>query len=286
MTILRHTDVITTARHRLTRLASGLLLLAASTTAAADWRSDAVNTLVRESGAHRLVVLGEMHGTREIPLLAGDLVEHWSEAAPVLLALEIPTREHSALREAVTGGGTDALIDRLRQRPWWALSPEQSDGRRSEDVLSLVQRIGALRSAGHDVAILPFDPRSRDCYERGNCEAVMADMLRRAYDGFPAGRIVVVVGNLHAMRQRPTDPASPFAGTTPMTAHLHDLAPVSIDITAERGQFWACQDIDACGTVDVSRPRPAGRQPADAPYHYRLVLPAFTPIRQVGEMHR
>ena len=68
-----------------------------------------------------------------------------------------------------------------------------------------------------------------------------------------------------------------------MTAHLRDLAPMSIDITAERGQFWACQDVDACGPVTVGRPRPGGRQPDDAPYDYRLVLPAFTPIRQVGD---
>lgn len=282
MTILRHTDVITTTRRPLAWLTGALLLLAAST-AAADWRSNAVDTLVRESGEHRLVVLGEMHGTREIPLLAGDLVEHWSKAGPVLLALEIPAREHSALREVVTGGGTDALIDGLRQRPWWALPPEQSDGRRSEEVLSLVRHIGALRSAGRDVALLPFDPRDIRCYERGNCEAAMAHVLRRAYDALPAGRIVVVVGNLHAMRQPPADPASPFAGMTPMTAQLRDLVPVSIDIIAERGQFWACQDADACGTVTVGRPRPGGRQPDDAPFDYRLVLPAFTPIRQVGD---
>ncbi|MDR7192610.1 calcium-binding protein [Luteimonas terrae] len=286
MTILRQTDVITTARHRLTRLVSGLLLLAASTTAAADWRSDAVNTLVRESGAHRLVVLGEMHGTREIPLLAGDLVEHWSEAAPVLLALEIPTREHSALREAVAGGGTDALIDALRQRPWWALSPEQSDGRRSEDVLSLVQRIGALRNAGHDVAILPFDPRSQRCFELDTCEAAMAHVIRRAYDALPRGRLVVVTGNVHAMRQRPPSVPALFP-QVPMTAYLRDLAPVSIDISAARGAFWACMDDGPCrATAADTLPREAGRQPDDAPFDYRLVLPAFTPIRQVGEPDR
>lgn len=283
MTILRRIDVITTARRQLAQLAGGLLALAVSTSATADWRRDAAETLIQVSGDHRLVVLGEMHGTREIPLLAGDLVEHWSEAGPVLLALEIPVGEHTALREAVTGGGTDALIDRLRQRPWWGMLPVQSDGRRSEDVLSLVQRIGALRRSGHDVAILAFDPRSQRCYAQGSCEAAMANVLRRAHDALPAGRLVVVTGNLHAMRQRPVDPASPFAKQTPMTAYLHDLSPMSIDITASSGAFWACQDIDACGLVTVNGSLPGGRQPDDAPFDYRLVLPQFTPIRQVGD---
>ncbi|UHH10031.1 calcium-binding protein [Luteimonas fraxinea] len=283
---MRHTDVITTATLQLKWLVGGLLLLAALTTAAADWRRDAVDTLVRESGDHRLVVLGEMHGTREIPLLAGDLVERWSTSGPVLLALEIPAREHPALREVVTGGGTEALIDGLRQRPWWTLSPDQSDGRRSEDVLSLVQRIGALRGEGRDVTILAFDPRSQRCFELDNCEAAMAHVLRRAYDAFPRGRILVVTGNVHAMRKRPPNAPALFP-QMPMTAHLRDLVPVSIDISAARGAFWACMDDDACRAFPADTlPRNAGRQRDDAPYDYRLVLPAFTPIRQVGEAGR
>ncbi|RPD88626.1 hypothetical protein [Luteimonas sp. 100069] len=156
MAILRQADVITTTSRRLAQLAQlagSLLLFAVSMTAAADWRRDAVETLLRESGEHRLVVLGEMHGTREVPLLASDLVEHWSRTGPVLLALEIPVREHAALRAAVTGG------------------------------------------------------------------------------------------------------------KNPMTAYLHDLDPVTIDIAAERGQFWACPEVDACGVVTINRARPSGRQP-------------------------
>ncbi len=286
MTILRRTHVITTATRPLKGLAGGLLLLAASTAAAADWRSEAVDTLVHESSDHRLVVLGEMHGTREMPLLAGDLVEHWAKSGPVLLALEIPAREHPALREVVTGGATDDLIEGLRQRPWWALPPEQNDGRRSEDVLSLVQRIGTLRRFGHDVAILPFDPRSRRCFELDTCEAAMAHVIRRSYDALPRGRLVVVTGNVHAMRQRPPDVPALFP-QMPMTAHLRDLAPVSIDISAARGAFWACMDDGPCrATAADTLPRQAGRQPDDAPFDYRLVLPAFMPIRQVGEPDR
>lgn len=284
MTILRQNDRITTTRRHSMRRACILLWLAMSTTAnAAEWRNNAVETLVRESGDRRLVVLGEMHGTREVPQLAGDLVEHWSKAGPVLLALEIPAGEHVALRDAVAGHGTAAAIAPLRGRSWWQMPATDNDGRRSEDVLALVARIGRLHEAGRDVAILPFDPRNRRCFELDICEAAMAHVIRRAYDALPVGRIVVVVGNLHAMRHPPSDPASPFAGKTPMTAHLRDLAPVSIDITAERGQFWACQDVDACGKVVVGRPRPGGRQPDDAPYGYRLVLPSFTPIRQVDD---
>lgn len=279
MTILRHAAVITTARRPLARLAGGLLWLAASTTAAADWRSDAVDTLVRESAGHRLVVLGELHGTREVPLLVGDLVEHLSTAEPVLLALEIPVGEHAALRDAVSGA--DAAIDPLRQRPWWRIPAAENDGRRSEDALALVERIARLRRTGRDVAVLPFDPRGRRCFELGTCEAAMAHVIRRAHAALPRGRIVVVTGNVHAMRQRPHD-ASALLPQLPMTAHLRDLDPLSVDIAAHRGEFWACMDIDHCGPAPVTPPGESGPQPDEAAFDYRLVLPAFSPILQVG----
>ena len=148
------------------------------------------------------------------------------------------------------------------------------------------QRIGTLRSEGRDVAILPFDPRSQRCFELDNCEAAMAHVLRRAYDALPRGRILVVTGNVHAMRKRPPNAPALFP-QMPMTAHLRDLAPVSIDISAARGAFWACMDDGPCRTTTADNlPRDAGSQSDDAPYAYRLVLQAFTPIRQVGEADR
>lgn len=280
MTILRHRDVITSATRQLQPLALGIALGALSAPAATDWRAEAVYTLTRESDGHRLVVLGEMHGTREIPLLAGDLIERWSDASPVLLALEIPAREHDALREAVASGGADAAIGRLRQRAWWQVPADENDGRRSEDVLALVRRIGRLKSSGRDVAILPFDPRDVRCYQRGTCEAAMAHVLRRAHDAFPQGRIVIVTGNVHAMRARPANAPDGFP-KQPMTALLRDLKPYSVNVTAERGAYWACGDT--CGIFEVALSRGGGREGAGSPFDYRFVLPVFTPIRQVGE---
>ncbi len=263
MSILRHRDVITSATRQLQRLAFGIALGALSVTAAADWRADAVDTLTLQSDGHRLVVLGEMHGTREIPLLAGDLVERWSDASPVLLALEIPAREHDALREAVASGGADAAIDRLRQRAWWQVSTDENDGRRSEDVLALVRRIGRLKASGRDVAILPFDPRDLRCYQRDTCEAAMAHVLRRAHDAFPHGRIVVVTGNVHAMRARPADAPEGFP-KQPMTALLQDLEPYSVNVTAARGAHpsitgWCCRRSRRSGRSASRRINPASK---------------------------
>ena len=82
------------------------------------------------------------------------------------------------------------------------------------------------------------------------------------------------------MRLRPDNAPEGFP-KQPMTALLRDLKPYSVNVTAERGAYWACRDT--CGIVDVAPSRGGGREGARSPFDYRLVLPAFTPIRQVGE---
>lgn len=282
MSILRQNTGCATKARGFVRLMLCALVCMLATEATAAWRVEAAETLAERAGDHRLIVLGEMHGTQEVPLLAGDLVERWSEHAPVLLALEIPVSEHVALAASVAAGGDATTLDALRRRTWWQRPPQESDGRRSEDVLALIQRVGRLRQAGRNVAVLAFDPRDARCFERGNCEAAMAHVLRRAHGALPQGRLLVVTGNVHAMKRRPRN-APPLLPQMPMTAHLRDLSPVSIDIAARQGVFWACAGEDTCGPMQASQPGRGGPLDADAPFDYRLVLPSFTLIRHVGE---
>ena len=98
---------------------------------------------------------------------------------------------------------------------------------------------------------------------------------------FGEARIVVVTGNVHAMRLRPGDAPEGFPAQ-PMTALLQDLKPYSVNVTAARGAYWACGET--CGIVEVAPSRGGGREGAGSPFDYRLVLPVFTPIRQVDQI--
>lgn len=245
---------------------------------AQPWRQDAVDELVARMDGRRLVLVGEMHGTQEIPLLAGDAVERLSRAEPLLLALEIHASEHAVLADYLRGEGTPAQRALLRQRAYWQVPPERNDGRRSEDMLELVEQVRRLRALGRDVAILPFDvangvPRGSDWRDRA-----MADHLRRAWAALPRGRMLVLTGNVHAMRLRPG--YAPAQMPVPMGAHLQDLRPLSIDIAAADGAFWACP-APGCGPVPVVAAPRAGALADTEPFHYRIVLPSFTPARQV-----
>jgi hypothetical protein len=74
--------------HSIFRWTTALLLaLGVALTAHAD---DTAAQIRQHAGEHRLLVLGEFHGTRETPLLVRQLVDDYSRNGPVLLALELP----------------------------------------------------------------------------------------------------------------------------------------------------------------------------------------------------
>ena len=233
-----------------------------------------VTQVARCMGDRRMVLLGEAHGTREVPLLVGGLAGRESRHGPLLLALEIHRSEHHPLADYLDGDGSEAERERLRRRPYWARPPERNDGRRSEDMLDLVERMRQLRAQGRDVAILPFDVA-----EGGERDKAMAGHVRKAWEALPRGRMLVLAGNVHAMRGRPG--YAPPGMHEPMGAFLQDLAPVSVDITASTGAYWACPAA-GCGPQPVTTGAPVGVHGGDEAFDCRVVLPRFTVARPIG----
>ena len=243
-----------------------------------QWLEAAVEDLAAASSGHRMVLLGEMHGTREIPVLAAAAVERMSRSEPVLLALEVHAREQESLDGYLRGDGSPEQRELLRQRPFWAVPPERNDGRRSEDMLDLVEAVRRLRMQGRDVAILAFDVANGGSRGSEWRDRAMAERLRSAWVALPRGRMLVLTGNVHAMRMRPD--YAPAQMQLPMGADLQDLEPLSVEIAAQEGSFWACPG--ACKPVPVGVAGPPGHLSSAEPFQYRIVLPLFTPMRQVG----
>ncbi|MGH8075250.1 MAG: calcium-binding protein [Lysobacter sp.] len=237
---------------------------------------DAAVTLLRaEAGAHRLILLGEKHGTREIPDFMGALVEGYVDDGPVLLGLEIPRTEHAALRTYLRSDGGPQARAGLLDTPFWRKADDQHDGRRSHDMVDLIDAVRLMRVAGNDVAILPYDVASD--YE-GARDAAMAERIRAAYRALHRGRLLVLSGNVHAMLARP-DYAPPEM-QVPMGSYLVDLDPYAVNITAHGGRFWAC--TASCAAVDEF-PVPTGSERLDGRvYHLRIVLPRFHVGRLIG----
>jgi len=256
-------------------LRAGQVRLQAPTTTAIDLLAEAI-------ADHRLVLLGEIHGTREIPALVGTLVERESaRGGKVILALEIVTQDQAGVDRYLRSSGSAADRKALLSGAHWR--EPMHDGRDSVAMFELIERVRRLRAQGRDVAIAFFDPGNVDDRNLG-----MADNLRAVASGAPDARLLVLTGNVHAMTAAP--PWEMFDGgkriEPPMTAGrlLADLRPFSIDIAAAIGDAWNCTGV--CGVHPVhprdargAVPRLEFQAPQDSAWDASLLLPRFSASR-------
>lgn len=264
------------------RVITALLLTTALATTA---RANETATQIRQhAGEHRLLVLGEYHGTRETPLLVRRLVDDYSrDGTPVVLALELPHSEDVALAGYLASEGDADAMTTLRARRYWTVLSGRHDGRRSHDMLELIEAVRALRVQGRAVQLVGFDiPVSA----RGNQarDDAMAAHLRQTYARLPANaRLLVLTGNVHAMRQRPAD-APPEMQQRPMAAALADLDLYSVRLDALKGSIWACLP-DTCRPLPLrDRPGRETRTSAEPGRQYDLWV--WLPELSVGRLLR
>jgi hypothetical protein len=111
------------------------------------------------------VVIGETHGTREIPAAFDELAR--TATCELTVGLEIP-----------------------RDEPAEFWTREIQDGRSSEAMAAL---IASLRARG--VRVVAFDADESSWHRR---EAAMAELLIATRLAHPNGALLVLVGNLHA----------------------------------------------------------------------------------------
>jgi len=184
----------------------------------------------------RIVLVGEMHGTREFPALAARLACQALDAGrPATLALEIPLEEDARLAAYMASDGKAQAAAALAQGS--AFWHKVRDGRSSGAMLELIEQARRWRAAGKPVQVVAIDkPRSAP----GTRDEHMAARVRQASLDKPESLVIALTGNMH-------NRLAPFEAKdmsmkidTPMGVLLRDLAPVSIASERTRGAFFAC----------------------------------------------
>ena len=196
------------------------------------------------------LILGELHGTREVPAFAASLVCHAARTTATVLALEVPYTEQTRIDAFLASNGdAKARADLLRGDFW---DFPMQDGRRSKAMVSLLDATRRWRARGAAVNVVAFDtdvpPDARD--------AEMGQRLAAARQNDPLALLVVVTGGVHASRE-------PDAAFVPMAVHFARLtAPhriASLAMKHSGGQAWVCTDRcgphEAAGTPDPGPPR-------------------------------
>ena len=196
------------------------------------------------------LILGELHGTREVPAFAANLVCEATGTTETVLALEIPHTEQARIDAFLASSGDAKARADLLIGDFWDF-PMQ-DGRRSEAMFSLIEAARRMRGHGAPLKIVAFDsdapPDVRD--------AEMGQRLAAARQHDPRALFVVVTGDVHASRE-------PDAAFVPRAVSFAGLTGphriVSLALKHSGGRAWVCTDRcgphDAAGTPDPGPPR-------------------------------
>lgn len=218
------------------------------------------------------VILGEIHGTAEVPALVGDVAAALvAGGGPMLLALEIPSSHQDQLDLYLASAGTTADRAALFGHRFWGFR----DGRSSVAMLALLDRVRALRADGHALDVVAFDVADPGAAQReATLAANLAAVLRRPQ----RPPVLVLTGNLHARRAIGT----PFDSTLELMAYrLRDLAPLTLDVRAPTGSAWVC--APECGVRRLGEGREPGTPalalfaaPSATGYDGEVTLARFT----------
>ncbi|HRQ63655.1 MAG TPA: hypothetical protein PKZ76_02100 [Xanthomonadaceae bacterium] len=228
---------------------AGLALLGPAPTARAV--EAAAELLHWAAEGHRVHVIGEVHGTREIPAMTGELAALLAADAPLLVALEIEEAEQVRIDAFLDSEGDAAARSALLAGDFW--NRDRQDGRSSEAMFALLDRLRALRGAGNTVKVIAFDAALGEADDR---EARSAERIRQAYLAADGNVLVVVAGNYRA-----STAAAPAADSQVrfLGWHLRDLRPFSVDVTAWQGDYWTCdRGVDStCGRRELINDEPS-----------------------------
>lgn len=202
------------------------------------------------------LLFGEVHGTRELPALFGELVCEAARAGPVTVGLEMPGSEQQAVERYLASAGGPADRAALLAGPIW--TRDYQHGYSSVATAGLLERLRQLRASGLLLEVALFD------VEKGgpDRDEKMAGAIAARSRGRPGAPFLALTGNYHA-RARPGAPWNP--AQLWMGGYLRDagIRVLGFDLGGEvEGTAWICSTGEAksCGSApwQASRPLPGG----------------------------
>lgn len=223
--------------------------LALGSFAHADDPAAAVQQVIDKASGHRMLLVGEVHGTAETPARVAELATAMaSPEQPLIVGLEIWRTEQAGIDRFLASAGTSDDVQQLLAGPFWQRSFQ--DGRSSVAMAGLLESLRALALKA-PVRVLAFDldPEDKKGAD-GERDAQMADALRSALNAQPEARALVLAGNFHTRVQEgaPWDPEHRFMGFL-----LSEFQPYTIEIMGVAGSSWFCtgRTTDTCIARDM-----------------------------------
>lgn len=214
-----------------------------------------------------LLMLGEMHGTREAPLfLTRAACFALKKGLPVRVGIEHPIDEQA--RTAAYVAGSLSRTGLLSQGAW---RRAHQDGRTSEAMLEVLEWLRAAKAAGRDVEVFTFDAPLLTGNPR---EEAMAAVLETMAKANPSAVVLALTGNVHA-RVHPGVEWDLELQPAAWRLQRAGLTVIALDQAYGTGLAWMCA-LDnqrlACGARMVK-----GKYQGASPFVYRMKNYAMNP---------
>ncbi len=199
-----------------------------------------------------LVLLGEMHGTNEIPYVVAELAcEAATAGQRVTVGVELGRGEQAALERYLDSPGTPDDQRRLFAGAFW--NRPYQDGRSSQAMAAMLERLRLLKSAGLGIRVVAYDVPGLEgnLHEEGMAQNLLQDRAAHPQDTY-----LVLTGNVHARTVAgvPWDPHF-----VPMGLLLQQREPDlrAVDAEYAPGRAWTCKLAQpiVCGVEVISAPR-------------------------------
>ncbi|GGN58435.1 MAG: hypothetical protein CMH85_03490 [Novosphingobium sp.] len=199
------------------------------------------------------LVVGEIHGTREIPEAFADLVcAAAHEGRKVVVALELPVADQDMVDAFMASDGGTEARERFLAGQFWQ---NGRDGRSSEAMFALLDSLRMMRQEGDILGVEAIKPGVGEAASISEYEKAMAGhALQASREG---ALTLVLVGSVHAqLRERSSANAIAYL---PMAAYLPRAATRTLQAAGQGGSAWTClaeasNDHLDCGEHDMPEP--------------------------------
>lgn len=205
--------------------------------------NSAIEQVVCQTAGKRLVVIGENHGSKEIPAFVAALVKATGASRPIRVGLEWPAWMHDYVAAYLASKGTLNDREALLRMGYW----KWPDGRSSVAMIDLLDSIRVLRQQGRDIQVflmepnVPTDPEALKASPLIIKENGMTKALRAAVEEAPSKALVIaLMGNFHSSYKKRENPPQPS-----VLQRVVDQHPLYVLVTTAEGTIWNC--AETCG---------------------------------------
>lgn len=186
------------------------------------------------------IVVGELHGTAEMPSMFGDLVLEAAKRGPVTVSLEIMVQDQTLVDAYVhSSGSTEDRAALLTGAHW---KQPLKDGRSSRAMFDLLERLRLGVQVNPTLKVVTCQP-SMTVNGSAAYEKAMGACWIAAGKNQPNGRVLVLVGNAHSS-------LAPIFDYAPAASYLPAARTVSLNTAEPGGEAWNC-NADGCGPRDM-----------------------------------